>query len=46
MHGDAGCLATAARTERELAEQLQAAFAQEELPWLIEAIFAKSDAKL
>ena len=41
-----GCLATSCRTEKELAAQLTAALAQDEQPWLIEAIFDKGDAKL
>ena len=37
---------TVARTEAELAEQLQMALAQQEGPWLIEAVFNRGGASL
>ena len=41
-----GCKSTVARTEAELAEQLATALAQQEGPWLIEAVFARGSASL
>lgn len=41
-----GCKSTVARTEAELAEQLQMALAQQEGPWLIEAVFDRGSASL
>ena len=41
-----GCKSTVAHTERELATQLIAALAQEEEPWLIEAVFDRGSASL
>ena len=41
-----GCKSTVARTEAELAEQLHMALAQQEGPWLIEAVFARGSASL
>jgi hypothetical protein len=35
-----------AETEEELAEQLSAALAQEDEPWLIEAVFDRGSASL
>ena len=44
---DSSCGAgTVARTEAELAEQLQMALAQQEGPWLIEAVFNRGGASL
>ena len=41
-----GCKSTVARTEAELAEQLQMALEQQEGPWLIEAVFDRGSASL
>ena len=41
-----GCKSTVARTEADLAEQLDMALTQRETPWLIEAVFDRGSASL
>ena len=41
-----GCKSSTAKTEAELAEQLHEALAQQEGPWLIEAVFDRGTASL
>ena len=44
--GKSGARVQVSETEEELAEQLSAALAQEDEPWLIEAVFDRGSASL